>query len=340
MPSQALQGLTTESGWKIDQIITDKLGSGGNFCTRYLAVSPNGEKGFLKAMDLANTLDDIGLLQSTVNQYVFEQDILQVCKDRRLTRVVIPLDAGKIVVPNFNPPSNIVYYVIFEKADGDLRKNHFDVDDKRWVAALKALHHVALGIEQLHLIGIAHQDVKPSNVLSFKNDEFKVSDLGRVVDRAGSSPFSQTHFPGDHSYKPIEMFFNVTSLDFHVRESCDMYMVGSLIYHMIEGVNINSRLRSEAFLLDPAINQRPYTEALPYLLSAYRTVLDRYKKQCETIFGEKIAQGLYDIVFEMCHPNFDRRGNPKLGSKVGQYSIRRYVSKLSNLIKVAEYSGI
>ena len=53
MPSKALEGLVTTSGWKIGKMINTTSGTGGNFCTRYTAISPEGKIGFLKAMDLS-----------------------------------------------------------------------------------------------------------------------------------------------------------------------------------------------------------------------------------------------------------------------------------------------
>ncbi len=340
MPSQSLLGLTTDSGWRVKEQLNNQLGSGGNFCVRYIAESKDGTVGFLKAMDLSGVIGDIHKLQETVNQYLFEQDILDVCKGRKLTRVVTPLDAGKIIVPNFDAPLNTVYYVVFELADGNLREKHLESSQKRWVPAFSALHHVAVGIEQLHRAGIAHQDIKPSNVLAFENEQFKISDLGRVVDENGKSPFKITHFPGDHSYKPTEMFFGLTSLDFIERRSCDMYMVGSLVYHVVEDAAINAGVLTEATLLDSHVRQKPYDEALPFLLTGFNTLLRRYNEHCINLFGKRVADLLTNIVFEMCHPDVNRRGDSKFGDKNNRYSMRRYVSKLGNVVRYAKIHGV
>src|SRR5204862_166519 len=79
-----------------------------------------------------------------------------------------------------NDAMSTVEYLIFEKADADIRA-HLDAHADLDIAfALRALHHVAIGLKQLHSVNVAHQDVKPSNVLIFPGNESKVGDLGRA----------------------------------------------------------------------------------------------------------------------------------------------------------------
>ena len=40
------------------------------------------------------------------------------------------------------------------------------------------MHHIATGLFQLHSAAVAHQDLKPSNVLVFDHSISKVADLG------------------------------------------------------------------------------------------------------------------------------------------------------------------
>lgn len=340
MPSQSLLGLKTDSGWTVTHLLKNKLGTGGNFCVRYLAESEKGEIGFLKAMDVSGVVHDINLLQQTVNMYLFERNMLNKCKDKKMSRVVVPIDAGEIVVPNFPPPLNTVYYVIFEKADGTLRDQYLESVQQNWLASFKALHHVALGVEQLHNAMISHQDIKPSNVLAFPSDEFKVSDLGRVVDKQGESPFSMMAFPGDPAYKPIEMYFGARSLDFTIRKACDMNMVGSLVYHVIENIPINATILNEAQIIEPTLMTKSFDDALPYIITAFNNILRRFKQHCAELFDDKVAKAITEIVFEMCHPDPRLRGISGATNISVQYSIRRYVGKLANLVKYATIYGV
>ena len=52
-------------------------------------------------------------------------------------------------------------YIILELADGDVRHRLRKVD-RQTAWALRALHHTATGLMQLHSQRIAHQDLRPS----------------------------------------------------------------------------------------------------------------------------------------------------------------------------------
>lgn len=109
-------------------------------------------------------------------------------RERNLDRVVLAISDGMIRVPARSIAGGIVQYLIFELADGDLRSTanaaaHFET---AWL--LRALHHMATGLTQLHGQQIAHQDLKPSNVLVFDSKIAKVGDLGRAALKGSFPP--------------------------------------------------------------------------------------------------------------------------------------------------------
>lgn len=53
------------------------------------------------------------------------------------------------------------------------------------------MHQITAALRQLHGSGIAHQDIKPSNILFFQDDHTKLADLGRASDRHGGSPHDE-----------------------------------------------------------------------------------------------------------------------------------------------------
>lgn len=343
MPASSLEGLITESGWTINKLLKNTSGSGGNFCTQYEATSPDGKIGFLKAMDLSSALNSgsLEVLQRTVSEYLFEQEILNHCRDQNLSKVVVPLDSGSVLNPNFGSPLNQVYYIIFDFAEGDLRKEYINKDITSWSKVFRSLHHVAVGIKQLHNVGIAHQDIKPSNILCFPNDESKISDLGRVTDDQGKSPFSLLNFTGDLSYAPVEIRFNATpNNDFLDRRHSDLHMYGSLIYHLISGVQLTPILINETRSLMPNSPLTTYDEALPFLKLAFGKMMADFYSKCEQDFGEDIASELHEIVKELCYPDYNYRGNLKYSRKVQRLSLEKYVSKMASIQRKIYVNGI
>jgi serine/threonine protein kinase len=341
MPSKSLLHLKTDSGWFIFEDLNNKpLGSGGNFCCRYLARSPEGRVGFLKAMDLSNAMrGGMEEIQRVVNEYMFEKEILGHCKEKGMTRVVTPLDAGEIKVPNFPDPLNTVYYLIFDKAEGDLRQRYLEQKGISWLSAFRSLHHVSVGVAQLHKASIAHQDLKPSNVLLYEQVT-KVSDLGRVTDKNGRSPFGSMLFPGDRSYAPIEFCFGFQPTNFYERYSSDVYMVGSLLYHLVENIQISAVLVSEARKIIPHVLSVGYEDALPAFLSAFSNILSRYHNRCSGLFGVEIANEMRDLLLEMCNPDYKSRGNKRFSNPAMRFSMERYVGKFAELVRKAVVRGI
>ena len=184
-PAQQLVGKELPNGWKVVELIErPKNATGGHFSSSYIVRSVNGEKAFLKAMDYRKALespDPAGTLNAMTAGFIFERDTLEKCRSRGLSRIVRALDSGKIE-PQNEDPSGVVEYLIFECAKGDIRSFvAFDTAfDKAW--ALRTMHQATAALQQLHSVEIAHQDLKPSNVLIFDDDYSKLADLGRAFD--------------------------------------------------------------------------------------------------------------------------------------------------------------
>lgn len=340
MPANSLLNQVTDSGWTVTEKITNTSSTGGTFCVQYLVTHENGQTGFLKALDFSRAFGrDILEMQKLVNEYIFENNILRLCDERNMTRVITPLDAGKIAAPVMQPPYNEVYYLIFELADGDFRNRHLEVTQKHWVPSFKAIHHVAVGITQLHAAGIAHQDIKPSNILCFDGKGSKISDLGRVTDRNGTSPFSSLPFPGDRNYAPPEHFYAYNpSCTFEGRISSDIFMVGSLLYHIVTDIQINASLFDEYNKIINGIPINNYSDALPILNTAFGTVLNDLRKQSMSLFNQSITDQLLKIITEMCNPDVTKRGKKGIGEHPPK--MNRYVGMISNLVRETTTSGI
>ena len=172
-PHEALTGIDIQGGWMVrDQIRKTDNATGGHFSCGYVIEHADGRRGYLKALDffsmLPESVDPARDLEPLIRAFNFERDLLETCRKNRLSHIVSALDSGAVTVSGFAPPAT-VQYIILELADGDVRKLMAINDEFDLAFALRTLHQIAVGLKQLHGIGVAHQDLKPSNV-SFSTD--------------------------------------------------------------------------------------------------------------------------------------------------------------------------
>lgn len=334
-PAEELEGLTLASGWVVDKrLIPRPTGTGGAFSTGYLVSHPDGRKGFLKAMDYSIALEapnTIDVMKFYADAYVFERDICLKCAETKITRIVHAIDYGSYVGPL--GPHTKVEYLIFERADGDIRlfldqQANFDI-----AFAMRTLHSAAAALRQLHGAQMAHQDLKPSNVLVFDSEKMsKLGDMGRAWSKSIPAPHDGMNYAGDPGYAPLEMHYGVPLDEDAKRYGYDLYLLGNLIVFFFTRTHINGLLRTH---IDPSFAASTaamtYVDALPYLQAAFAESL----KEIASHIPEGIRERLVPIVRELCEPDYTKRGN-QLKSNMRRYSLERYVSAFDLLAKQAE----
>ena len=200
-PADQLVGKRLGDRWTvIKRIARPESATGGHFSSSYIVESDSGRTAFLKAMDYRQALESPNparALQAMTAAYNFERDVLNKCRDRRLTRIVSILDSGTLPA-SANDPSSVVEYLVFELASGDVR-SFVDVGkafETAW--ALRTIHQAAAALQQLHSAQIAHQDLKPSNVLVFEVQHSKIADLGSASERESVCPRDTLECAGGH----------------------------------------------------------------------------------------------------------------------------------------------
>ena len=77
----------------------------------------------------------------------------------------------------------------------------------------RSLHHIAVGLQQIHGQGIAHQDLKPSNVLVFNGNNSKIGDFGRSAYKGHIPPHENNNVAGDLTYAPPELLYGYVDPD-------------------------------------------------------------------------------------------------------------------------------
>ena len=263
-PAELLTGMTLDDGWEVTQLLSAAPGgTGGNFSVSYL-VDRDSATAFLKALDLTFVMTTgTGSLVDRLGQataaYQHDRDIVLSCTGARMSNVVRALAAGEATVDRRTLDSSYhlfadVPYLVFEQAIGDVRaaidKKLVRFDDA-W--CLRMLHGAANGIRQIHQAEMAHQDMKPSNVMAFEHVG-KVGDLGRASPPGGNGLFDGHFFAGDNTYAPPELLYKELQPDDRVRRrSADLYQVGSLIAFFFTRSGMTAMLEAE---LDAAFHWR------------------------------------------------------------------------------------
>ncbi len=229
-PRENLEGIKLDDGWTVGQRLIVRGASRGIFSAGYQVKNEQGRTAFLKAIDFYEAgfqPDPARALEPLIETFNFERDVLAMCKDKNLDRVVRYITDGKVMLNG-----HAVQYLILELADRDIR-GQIDLlrrVDLAW--QLRALHHIATVIKQLHGLRIAHQDLKPANVLVF-GDTVKVGDLGKASHPDYSPPHDDEDLPGDRSYSPPELLYDHRLPDWKRRRfGADLYLLGSMIVFM------------------------------------------------------------------------------------------------------------
>jgi len=329
-PAHDLLGLSLEGGWKVVEPIERYQGqTGGAFSVGYVVVNEQGKRAYLKAMDYSRAFqsaDPARALEPLVNAFNFERDLLMEC--RHMSRVVTALTDGVIRLDGLP-----VQYLILELADSDARRQMFlQQFDDAW--SLRALHQVAVGLDQLHKKMIAHQDLKPSNVLIFEQKQSKVGDLGRSIKDGRLSPHEGLNFPGALAYSPPEYLYRNRPEDWMVRRfGSDIYLLGSLLHFFYTGVALTPALGNQ---LDP--NHKwdkwngTFAEILPFLYAAFTNVREEFLKNCHSEDCEELDR----LLSYLCDPDPYKRGHPGNKAINVPYGLDRFVSRFDFLATRAE----
>lgn len=334
----ALEGRTLQTGWQVIEKTKSKPGStGGNFSVCYI-VEKDGQKGFLKALNILSFIRDdkpdlLEAMAEMLNTFNFEKEILTRCKNKNFSKVSRLLEASQENIPGFIAAN--VYYMIFEKADCDVRihLNFTKLVDNSW--KLRSLHNIATGIKQLHSIDISHQDVKPSNVYVFEKVTSKVGDLGRSLCQSLSSPHSKLDFSGDLRYAPPEVFHGFVLPDWKDKVfAIDCYLLGSMASYYFTGQSMTA-------LLFQKINHRinilsiKFENALPYWITAFEESLDVIKHHLKE-YDDK--EKLVNAIEMLCFPDPRERGHIKNIKEIGNnFQLERFVEIFNILARRAEY---
>lgn len=335
-PAEVLEGEELENGWHVKNKIIASTGStGGNFSVCYHVENNDGRKAFLKVLDYnraENEPNQMEWLNFMTAAYKFEKEVLESCNQKKMSKVVTSIDSGTKKIANYSLNAE---YLIFELADGDIRRflKLSGKFENAWI--LRSLHNIAVGMNQLHTNGIAHQDLKPSNVLVFESETSKIADLGRAIIKGLNSPHENFLIAGDPTYAPIDLLYGFRPTDWNSnRFGCDLFLLGSLITFYFTGSGVTpSILLKMPRELHFELWTGTFEEILPHIKKAFNLVIDELDKELRSEF----LKPLVEMVKQLCEPELVYRGHPQ--NRIGYrnpYSLERYISSLNIMAEKAE----
>jgi serine/threonine protein kinase len=329
-----LRGKTTPGGWRlVDQVAFAPDHTGGHFSDCYF-VEKDGKRAFLKALDIEKF--DISVLGTLLAGFQYESELLELCRERKLGRIVQVIESDRIERDPAAPAVlRYVPFLVFELAEGDIRAT---VDASQSVSnqwRFFVLHQTTLALLQLHQHSIAHQDAKPSNVLLFGNNKLKLGDLGRSSLRGKSAPHDVWSIAGARNYAPFEQRYDHVPGDWIERRlSTDVFHLGCLVVFAFTNICFAEFVMSRLAAPYQVGNWgASYPEVMPHIQAAMAEAL----KDLAADFPERFRPELVSIVHDLCHPDPALRGRSGAGTRrdVGLLWLQRYVSRFDILEKAA-----
>lgn len=344
---QTLTGEQTKSEWTVvEKIGSEASATPGHFSISYKVRNADGVEAFMKAADMGMAFrspDPARKLQFAIESHNFERTILDLCRGSRFDRVVTALDSGSTQLP-VDGVLDFVFFIIFELADGDLRK--FALKDKArdlsWIVS--AIHNYAVAFSQIHSAEICHNDFKPANALVFRDVE-KMADLGCATSPNHRASHEAYLCPGDSRFAPPEQLYegelSGTKYDNFVRfKAGDLYNLGSVVHYLITKRMLTPEiLRKMEPQFQPQLRGGGWGDGLegvlPHWSKAFAIVMNEFKDDIPVEWVEKydfVIDELMALVLHLCEPDMRLRGDladsPVNPSK---YSLQKIISRMDNL---------
>ena len=335
-----LTGTTLPGGWVLIEKYEKKQGdTGGQFSVQYKA-ERGGMEFFVKIIDIEKALRQADLekwtetIKKQIAAFDYERDLLERCREHSLSKIVRVLDANMIPIQENNPYP--IPFLVFEKADGNVRDFIEFQDEVDFAWKLKSLHDIATGIQQLHSMQVIHQDLKPSNILQFE-DQSKIADLGRSKTFSGTGLYDKISFSGDSAYAPLEIYEEFAFLRpdnwLDRNLAIDSYELGNLMTFYFSGLNMTAMLIKK--LQDVGIIKCGMEQEMrSYIEVCYDKCIEEIK---ESIEYEAFKGPISQMIRELCNPDPNKRNDVKtLLERGSNYVMHRYIARLNILQKQAE----
>ncbi len=330
-PATRMEGMNLPGGWTVGK----QIGPGGSRSVGYEVTGSDGKPAFLKALDLFRAYqeeDILAAIDEISSSIRHERDLIDLCAEHKMSRVIRGLSHGVVKLDEHELG---VWYLIFERADGDVRHELAKIREDGHIWRLRTLHEAAVGLDQMHRRGLCHQNVKPAHLLAFGAQGIKLGDLSTTSMLGAPPPMFDADAPGDPAYAAPECLYGFRlAEDLESHRARDMYLFGSLILFVYAEVTTTTALLMRLPTQWHPSGTASFVEALPHLEHALDLVIE------EELSGSDCPPLLIESFRELCAPDPRRRGHPRARAERhgSPFSVQRYVSRLALLI-LREPSG-
>ena len=175
--------------------------------------------------------------------------------------------------------------------------------DERTEKIAAEICHVLDALQYLHLRGVVHRDVKPSNIMIENGSVIKLMDLG-IARLNGGNKYSSFGFIGTPQYAAPEQILRDTQ-NTEINAQTDVYAVGITLYELITGKNpFKTDIEAE-------ILSRQMTMKLPYdkrmSKSLYRVILKATEKSQAKRYksASEFKSAIIDAIHKKNNPILD-----------------------------------
>ena len=328
-----LKGLILCDRWEIRNLLHESpQESGGNFGVGYVVFDKVRKlERFLKVVDYRKHMRHASQLAALINEANFEITMHKYCGEKRMSKVVQMIQNGELVFRRIVDGEEYNFLcLILERGVGDIKSHVNFAPNQSPYWKVSVLRDVALAISQIERASLAHNDVKPSNVIRFESTgdthSVKLGDIGRAVRKDGTGPFDSRDWAGDRRHQPIELFYGWKEPEWQNRRTvADAYMLGSLASYLFIGASITERVLNS---LPPEYHYSVYTGNYRQILDIVRhTWTSVFQSQVVPMFPKEIRSEMADIVSWLTDPDPRLRGDPA-ARREGTVGLDRIQSRL------------
>ncbi|RBP53532.1 protein kinase domain-containing protein [Arenicella xantha] len=272
-------------------------------------------------------------IERETHAFNHERRLLEVCLKHNLKRIAKLVDVGEVSDDN----GDLEYaYMAFEKAESNGHiKNVTEVQDS-FGFRLQLMKDVCVGLSQLHQRSIAHQDIKPSNILKTKEkgeDRGKITDLGRASIEGDGIAHDLADWAGQGMYAAPDRLYRVQTSNWNLkRTSSDLYLFGSLMWQYLSESDIpltREWMKRLTEPLKPGNFSDTYDQVLPHLVIVFEEIFSDAINDCES----EIERELITIIKELTNPDPAQRGSKSFSTRIDRHSLHPFISRLDRLLK-------